>query len=179
MAQRDDVLAWIDLEMTGLDPDTCVIVQLAMILTDRELNTLAPPLELTIWAPEPDLERMSPFVRSMHEKSGLLPLVRKSEIDLADAQRQVLEILTTHAVYGTARLAGNSVWQDKRFLMKYMPAVDSYLHYRLVDVSSLKELAAWWYNARHEKPKDGKHTALFDIQQSIEELKFYRKTMFK
>lgn len=179
VTQRDDILVWIDLEMTGLDPKTCGIVQLAMILTDRMLTELAPPLELTIWQPEEVLARMSPFVRQMHEESGLLPQIRKSELDLEDAERQVLEILAPIAAYRTACLAGNSVWQDRRFLTEFMPAFDNYLHYRLIDVSTLKELAFWWYKARYEKPKAGKHTALFDIRQSIAELKYLRQQVMK
>lgn len=179
MTQRDDVLVWVDLEMTGLDPETCGIVELAMILTDRELNELVPALELTIWQPEEVLARMSPFVRDMHQHSGLLPRILASELDLADAERQVMEILTPIAQYKRACLAGNSVWQDRRFLTRYMPAFDDYLHYRLLDVSTLKQLGTWWYDARYEKPKDGAHTALFDIRQSIAELKFLREQVMK
>lgn len=179
MTQRDDVLVWVDLEMTGLDPKTCAIVQVALILTDRDLNELAKPVELTIWQPESVLETMSPFVREMHTKSGLLQQIRKSEVDLQDAERQVMEILTPIAAYRTGRLSGNSVWQDRRFLLEYMPAFDSYLHYRIVDVSTIKELASSWYNAYYEKPKGAKHTALFDTEQSIAELKFYRDKVMR
>ena len=179
MTARDDLMAWIDLEMTGLDPDTCVIVQAAMILTDRQLNEVAQPIELTIWQPPSALESMSPFVRSMHERSGLLQQIPRSEVDVQEAEQQLLEILSRHATYRTARLAGNSVWQDRRFLARYMPAFESYLHYRIVDVSSIKEIAGWWYGARYEKPKEGKHTALFDVRQSIEEMKFLRGAAMK
>src|SRR5437016_324338 len=99
--------------MTGLDPETCVIIQLAMILTDQELNELAPPIDLTIWQPESALALMSPFVRRMHEKTGLIDAVRRSDIDLYEAERQAVEILSRHSVFGTARLAGNSIWQDR------------------------------------------------------------------
>jgi oligoribonuclease len=173
------VLAWIDLEMTGLDPDTCAIVQLAMVLTDPELNDLAPPLELTLWQPEPVLAIMSPFVRSMHERSGLLAQVRASQVSTADAEREALELLSRHAPFRTARLCGNSVGQDRRFLAKHMPLLEGYLHYRQVDVSSLKELAISWYGQKYEKPEAGKHTALHDIRQSIAELQHYRKTIFR
>lgn len=179
MTQREDVLVWVDLEMTGLDPKTCAIVQLAMILTDRELIEIHKPLELTLWQPESVLETMIPFVREMHEKSGLLQQIRKSEVDLQDAERQVMEILTPIAAYRTGRLAGNSVWQDRRFLVEYMPVFDSYLHYRIVDVSTIKELAGSWYNTYYEKPQGAKHTALFDTQQSIAELKFYREKVMR
>jgi len=179
VTQRNDLLVWIDLEMTGLDPATCGIIELAMILTDIQLTPIGQPLELTIWQPESVLERMSPFVREMHTHNGLLERVRRSEVDLQDAERQVLEILVPHAEYRTAHLAGNSVWQDRRFLRQYMPSFDSYLHYRMIDVSAIKPLAEAWYGARYEKPKDGKHTALFDIQQSIKELEFYRANVMR
>jgi oligoribonuclease len=173
------VLAWLDLEMTGLDPETCAIVQLGLILTDQNLDELAPPLELTIWQPEPVLATMNPFVRSMHERSGLLEQVRASQVSVADAEREALELVTKHATYRTARLCGNSIGQDRRFLVKYMPVLEGYLHYRQVDVSSIKELAGWWYNTKFEKPDVGKHTALHDVQQSIAELKHYRKAVFR
>ncbi len=177
--QREDILAWVDLEMTGLDPETCVIVQMAMILTDHELNEVAAPLDLTIWQPESALSQMSPFVRAMHEKTGLTAAVRRSDIDLYEAERQVLEVLARHSVFGTARLAGNSVWQDRRFIARYMPGLDAYLHYRIVDVSTLKELSGWWYETKFPKPNEGKHTAMHDVRQSIAELKFYRERIFR
>jgi oligoribonuclease len=177
--QRDNVFAWVDLEMTGLDPETCVIIQMAMVLTDQELNEIAPPIDLTIWQPESKLELMSPFVRHMHSKTGLLDAVRRSDIDLYEAEKQALEILSRHSLFGTGRLAGNSVWQDRRFLSKFMPAFDSYLHYRLIDVSTLKELAGRWYEVKFPKPNEGKHTAMHDVRQSIAELKFYRERVFR
>lgn len=173
------VIAWMDLEMTGLDPETCVIVQLAMIVTDAELNEIAPPLELTIWQPESALASMTPFVRAMHEKSGLLAQIRASEISVDEAEREVMEVLTRHAAYRTARLAGNSIGQDRRFLVKHMPVLEGYLHYRQIDVSTLKELALWWYGEKVEKPELGKHTALHDVRQSIAELAHYRRTILR
>jgi oligoribonuclease len=173
------VLAWLDLEMTGLDPESCAIVQLGMILTGPDLEELAPPLELTIWQPDSVLAQMSPFVRAMHEKSGLFEQVRSSQVSLADAEREAMELLSQHAPYRAARLCGNSIGQDRRFLVKYMPTLDGYLHYRQVDVSSLKELAGWWYDSKFEKPDVGKHTALHDVQQSIAELKYYRQSIFR
>jgi len=177
--QRDDILCWLDLEMTGLDPTTCVIIQLAMVLTDRNLEDVAPPLDLTIWQPAADLERMTPFVRNMHEKTGLIDAVKKSDVDLMEAERQCVELLSRHAQFGTARLCGNSIWQDRRFMLAFMPGFDSYLHYRMVDVSTLKELGAWWYDTKFPKPDVGKHTALHDIRQSIAELKFYRERIMR
>lgn len=172
-------LIWIDMEMTGLNPETCHIVQMAMVLTDVDLNELAEPLDLTIWQPDSVLETMSPFVREMHRSSGLLDAIRTSSITVADAERRTMEILTTHVPYRQGRLCGNSIGQDRRFIAQFMPCLDGYLHYRQVDVSSLKELAAWWYKEKYIKPTEGKHTALFDIRQSIEELKYYRDTVMK
>src|SRR6476659_2775460 len=129
-----------DLEMTGLDPETCGIVQMAIILTDTHLNEVAPPLELTIWQPPAVLEAMSPFVRAMHQKSGLLPHIEKSEVSVEDAEHEAMRLIAPHAPYRTARLCGNSIGQDRRFLVKYMPRLEGYLHYRQIDVSTLKEL---------------------------------------
>jgi len=176
--QKETIYVWVDMEMTGLDPETCVIVQVAMVLTDTQLNEILRPIELTIWQPESVLMTMSPFVRAMHEKSGLLDLVRKSQVSLEDAERDLMEILTKHCVYRSGRLCGNSIYQDRRFLAKYLPAIESYLHYRQIDVSSVKELASAWYKAKYEKSDVGKHTALHDIRQSIAELKYYRQQVF-
>ncbi len=179
MASRDQVLVWVDLEMTGLEPTSCAIIEMAMVLTDYQLNRLAPPLNTVIWQPDAVLQTMSPFVTDMHTQSGLLTKVRASKTSLEDAEKQALALLTSHASYRTARLCGNSVWQDRRFLTAYMPAFEKYLHYRQIDVSTLKELGQWWYSSKYTKAEGAKHTALFDIEQSIEELAFYRKTIFK
>ena len=165
---ESNVLVWMDLEMTGLDPETCSIVQLAMVITDAELKEIAPPLELVIWQPESVLGTMTPFVRAMHEKSGLLEQIRASQISTAEAEREALTLLTRHASFRSARLCGNSIGQDRRFLVKHMPIFEGYLHYRQIDVSSIKELAGWC-----------KHTAMHDVRQSIAELLYYRKTVFR
>ncbi|MBN1961070.1 MAG: oligoribonuclease [Deltaproteobacteria bacterium] len=175
---KKSILAWLDLEMTGLCPENCVIVQLAMILTDTELKEIASPLEINIWQPESILAEMSPFVRNMHEKSGLLAAVRNSQVSVADAEKKALELLSKHAQFRTARLCGNSIWQDRRFLVNHMPLLEGYLHYRQIDVSSIKELAGFWLGTKYEKPEDGKHTALHDVRQSIAELNFYRQQVF-
>jgi oligoribonuclease len=179
VSTRDDLLVWIDLEMTGLEPESCAIVEMAMILTDRELEEVAPPFEVVIWQPEPLLETMSPFVRKMHETSGLIAKIRASSTSIADAEKQALEIVSRHATFGTARLCGNSVWQDRRFLNRHMPSLERYLHYRQIDVTSVKELGEWWYREVYAKPSDKEHTALFDIQQSIAELRHLRSTIMK
>jgi len=169
-----NVLVWMDLEMTGLDPDTCAIIEMAIIVTDSKLNELAAPLSLVIWQPPSVLDAMIPFVRNMHTKSGLLEKVRQASISVIEAERQAMELIMRHAQYRTAPLCGNSIGQDRRFLSKYMPQLEGYLHYRQIDVSSVKELAERWYNVKYKKPNEGKHTALHDIQQSIAPLKYYR-----
>jgi len=179
MTTRDDLLVWMDLEMTGLEPETCAILEVAMVLTDRELKKVAEPYEAVLWQPEAVLDNMSPFVRNMHEKSGLLTKVRASQVSLADAERSTLELVSRHASYRTARLCGNSVWQDRRFLARYLPTLEGYFHYRQIDVSTLKELATWWHGVTFEKPKEREHRALFDIDLSIAELQFLRTNVFK
>lgn len=179
MSTRKDVLVWLDLEMTGLDPDTCAIVQLGMILTDQQLKEIVAPFAATIWQPESVLEKMDPTVRAMHTTSGLLDKIRSSSISVADAEKQALEIIAGRAEYKTAVLCGNSIWQDRRFLAKHMPSFENYLHYRQLDVSSLKLLGDFWYQKKYKKPEQGKHTALFDVEQSILELKFLRQEMLK
>jgi oligoribonuclease len=175
----DAILFWLDCEMTGLDPDRNVLVQLAYIITDASLNEIAAPREYNIWQPASELEKMGPFVRNMHEKSGLLDKVRTSTMSVADVEHETLEVLSRHAPYRTARLCGNSVWQDRRFLARQMPQLEGYLHYRQIDVSTLKELAGWWYEAKFVKPDLGKHTALHDVRQSIAELEFYRRNILR
>jgi oligoribonuclease len=168
-------LVWIDLEMTGLDPLTDAILQAAVVITDPELNVLE-EYACDVWQPPAVLDRMTPFVREMHTKNGLIERVSKSKIDLHSAERHMLERIAGWSSY-PATLCGNSVGQDRRFLDNYMPGVASYLHYRIVDVSSLKVLLRLWYgeDAEYEKPDDLKHDALFDVHQSIAELAFYRK----
>jgi len=175
----DDRLVWMDLEMTGLDPKECVIVQMAVIVTDRNLKPLDAPLDLVIWQPDSVLQSMEPFVRSMHQRSGLLDQIQKSKTSLAQAEQQAMELIVRHCSYRTAALCGNSIGQDRRFLVEYMPQIEGYLHYRNIDVSTVKELASWWYGIRYTKPDSGKHTALHDIQQSIEELRFLADKVFK
>jgi oligoribonuclease len=179
VATNETLLVWLDLEMTGLDPESCAIVQMAYILTDTDLNEVAAPREITIWQPESVLASMSPFVRSMHERSGLLDQIRSSQVSEQEAEREAMELITRHAPYRTARLCGNSIGQDRRFLVKYMPVLEGYLHYRQIDVSTVKELAGWWYGSKYDKPDLGKHTALHDVQQSMEELRYYRRALFR
>lgn len=165
---------WLDLEMTGLDPDTCVIIEAAAIITDGDLNELG-SMSQVVWQPDSALETMGPFVRKMHTDNGLLEAVRASNKSLADVERDLMTLLTTHVGYRRGVLAGNSVWQDRRFLERFMPNVEGYLHYRQIDVSSFKVVASQWYGSAGEAPKaKSNHTALADIRASIEELRWYR-----
>ncbi|MES2504326.1 MAG: oligoribonuclease [Myxococcota bacterium] len=170
-------LVWIDLEMTGLDENTCAIVQAAMVITDLQLNEIA-SIDMTIWQPDSVLAGMVPFVKNMHTHNGLLKKVRASEVSLQDAERKLMEVLTQHVVYQRGFLAGNSIYMDRLFLRKYMPALEGYLHYRQVDVSSIKILCQEWLKTQAPK-KESTHTALDDIQQSIEELKYFRNNCFR
>lgn len=172
-------LAFVDMEMTGLDPQVDVILQAAVIITTPELE----PLEeyvCDVWQPAAALAGMSPFVRDMHEKSGLLERLAQSRIDTLGAERRLLERIAGWCPY-PATLCGNSVGQDKRFIERYMPGLGGYLHYRIVDVTSVKVLGRLWYgeSVDYRKPEEGAHDALFDIQQSIAELKHYRKSFFR
>lgn len=170
---------WIDLEMTGLDPERCGIIELGMILTGPDLVPIA-QMERVVWQPESTLERMEPFVRSMHTTNGLLDKVRTSPHSTGDVEREALALISTHCGFREGILAGNSIHQDRRFLARHMPLLEGFLHYRQVDVSSLKVLARAWYGPEAEFRKAHKnHTALDDIQTSIEELRHYRTHLLK
>ena len=168
-------LVWIDCEMTGLDPDVDVLVEVAVLITDSELNVLDEGLDLVIRPSEAALEQMDPFVRDMHTTSGLLSELSEG-LELDDAAARVLEYIAARVPAGKGLLAGNTVGQDKLFLARYMPDVVGHLHYRIVDVSTVKELARRWYpRAYFQAPeKTGGHRALGDIKDSITELRYYR-----
>jgi len=169
-------LVWIDLEMTGLDTEQHTVVEIAVLITDGALELVDEGIDLVIHAAPAELERMDDFVRNMHTKSGLLPQIEASTVSLQDASDQVIDYLRTRVPESTAPLCGNSIGVDRRFLDRYLPAVDKYVHYRSIDVSSLKELCRRWNPAVY-KGRPGKretHRALDDIRESIEELRFYR-----
>ena len=172
-------LAWLDLEMTGLNPQADVILQAALIVTDAGLNVLE-EFVCDIWQPDALLERMVPFVKEMHETTGLTARVRKSKVDLMVSERKLLERVAGWCAY-PAVLCGNTIGQDKRFVDQWMPGLSGYLSYRTIDVTSIKLLAKAWYGeeAVYEKPVKGEHDALVDIQNSIAELAHYRATVFK
>lgn len=179
MSDDRPVLCWIDLETTGVDPKSCGIVRLAMILTDTELNDVGEPLDITIRQPESVLERMSPSVRDRHTRSGLLDQVRASKVSVENAEQMAMDQLTKHAPVGTARLCGNCVHGDRKFIVDSMPRLHGFLHYRMVDVSTLEQLASWWYDFRYDRPQDVQHTGRSDIRQSIAELKHYREHILR
>ena len=179
MTEAREHLVWLDMEMTGLDPERCVPLEVAMVITNAELQELD-SMEAAIWQPPSALDPMEPFVRRMHTANGLLVKVEKSEQSLAMVQRTMLQLLSRWCKPGEGVLAGNSIHQDRRFLRRYFPAVDGYLHYRMVDVSTLKELARRWYGSDalfNKAPSD--HTALADARASIQELAHYRKAILK
>lgn len=174
MAQ-DSRLVWIDLEMTGLDPEKCVIVEIATIITEGDLTLVAEGPCLTIHQPEAALLAMEPIVTEMHTKSGLIERIRESVVTLEEAAHATRDFIAEHTQPKSAPLCGNSVWKDKQFLEKYMQEVCDLLHYRLVDVSTMKELVRRWYPPSFRAPRKREvHRALDDIRESIEELRWYR-----
>jgi len=174
--RREDAWVWIDCEMTGLDPERHVLLEIATIITDAHLRVIATGPTLTIRPTAAEMKRMDPWPRRTHKKSGLLDRVEAEGVPLARAERETLRFIRTHCYARTAPLCGNSVWQDRRFLARYMPAVERFLHYRIVDVSSIKVALKAWYPGRVKPPaKAGTHRALDDILESIEELRYYRR----
>ena len=175
------MLAWIDLEMTGLEPGRHVIVEIATLLTDDHLNVIAEGPDLVIHATEAELAEMGDFVTAMHTTSGLLPQITASTITVAEAQARTLAFLREHiSEPRSVPLCGNSIGTDRRFLQEYMPELEAFFHYRNVDVSTIKELAKRWHPqvlaARPEKATA--HRALDDIRESIAELVHYRDALF-
>ena len=173
---RSDLLCWIDLEMTGLDPQRNTIIEIATLLTDGNLELVAEGPELIIHTTDDHLSRMIPIVRGMHEKSGLTEQVKRSTINVADAERETLAFLKKHAKAKALPLCGNSIWCDRMFLKLQMPELDAFLHYRCIDVSSFKECATRWnVHAISGAPRKGdQHRAMGDIKESIAELRHYR-----
>jgi len=172
-------IVWMDLEMTGLDPIEDEIIEIATLITDGELNILATGPELILNQPAERFTKMDDWNQEHHKKSGLWDSVVNSKITLQEAEQQTLAFLKEHVGPNESPLAGNSVWQDRRFLVKYMPQIDEHLHYRLIDVSSIKELSTSWYPGIKFVAKNGSHRAMDDIKESVEELKFYRENFFK
>jgi oligoribonuclease len=173
---RTDTLVWMDLEMTGLDPEDNVIIEIATIITDDELNIIAEGPVIAVHQPDFELDKMDAWNVKTHNGSGLVERVKASAVSLEEAEKQTIEFIALHVKKGHSPLCGNSIHQDRRFLVKQMPLLEEFVHYRNIDVSTLKELAKRW------KPsilpgfkKSGSHQALDDILESIAEMKYYRE----
>ena len=171
-------LIWIDMEMTGLEPTADRILEIAMLVTDAQLSLLAEGPVLVLHQPDEVLEAMDSWNKNTHKKSGLIERVRAAKLSEADAERAAVDFLSQHVLANNSPMCGNSICQDRRFLARWMPRLEAHFHYRNLDVSTLKELVRRW------KPelakgfaKEGRHEAMADILESIEELKFYRKSV--
>jgi len=174
----EDNLIWIDLEMTGLDPDHDSIIEIATVVTDKDLNLLAEGPEFAIAHPESRLEAMDDWNRNQHRKSGLWQRVLESDVDIATAEALTTEFLNQWVAPGRSPMCGNSICQDRRFLYRLMPRLERFFHYRNLDVSTIKELARRWApEVSRGFSKDSAHTALSDVRDSIAELRYYRPFM--
>lgn len=180
MAQDLQHLIWIDLEMTGLNPDSDLIIEIATVVTDKDLNILANGPVLAVHQSDAALATMDDWNQKHHGQSGLIERVKASTINAAEAERLTLEFLKEWVPANTSPICGNSIGQDRRFLYRYMPTLEAYFHYRNIDVSTLKELAARWAPAVKDGfNKESRHQALEDIIESIEELRYYREHFIK
>jgi oligoribonuclease len=177
MAADPNNLIWIDMEMTGLQPDADRIIEIAMLVTDPQLNVVATGPVLVVHQPDEVLDAMDTWDKSTHAKTGLVERVRASTLSESDVERQALEFLAAHVPANVSPMCGNSICQDRRFLARWMPRLEAHFHYRNLDVSTLKELARRWKPELKAFSKESRHEALADILESIEELKFYRKTV--
>jgi len=180
MAQDQNNLVWLDMEMTGLDPDKDCIIEVAIVVTDSQLNALSQAPVLVIHQADAILDAMDDWNKATHARSGLIDKVKASTLTEARAEEQMLAFLPQHVPAGTSPMCGNSICQDRRFLARCMPRLEAYFHYRNLDVSTLKELAKRWKpDVAKGLVKQGKHEALADIYESIEELKYYREHFLK
>ncbi|POZ61852.1 oligoribonuclease [Chromobacterium alticapitis] len=180
MAQDTNNLIWLDMEMTGLNPDADRIIEVAMIVTDSQLNVLAESPVLVIHQPDAVLDAMDDWNKNTHGKSGLIEKVKNSAVNEAEAEQRLLEFMSQYVAERVSPMCGNTIHQDRRFMARWMPKLEAYFHYRNLDVSTLKELCKRW------KPevakgviKRGKHEALADILESIEEMRYYREHFLK
>lgn len=178
-SQHDSNLIWIDLEMTGLDTMNDEIIEIATIVTDKQLNILAEGPMIAVHQPQSRLDQMDDWNQKQHAKSGLIQRVLDSKYTLAEAESRTLAFLENYVSRGASPMCGNSICQDRRFLARQMPALEAYFHYRNLDVSTLKELVKRWYPAgEFAYEKESQHLALADIRDSIDELKHYREKLF-
>ena len=177
--KKRERLVWMDLEMTGLEPDTCTILEIATIVTEADLTIVAEGPNLAIHQPDEVLDAMDEWNTTHHGASGLIDRVKASTVSMEEAERLTMEFLAEHVNNGKSPLCGNSIGQDRRFLRAYMPTLEGTLHYRNVDVSSIKELVKRWYSDDMLPPrKKNSHLALDDIIESIEELRYYKESIF-
>ncbi|MCX7154306.1 MAG: oligoribonuclease [Betaproteobacteria bacterium] len=180
MAQDQNNLLWIDMEMTGLQPDSDRIIEIAIVVTDSALNTVAEAPVLVVHQADSVLDGMDAWNKGTHGKSGLIEKVKASRLAEAEAELQMVAFLNEYVPKQVSPMCGNSICQDRRFLARWMPALEGYFHYRNLDVSTLKELAKRWRPELSKGlTKHGKHEALADIYESIEELKYYREHFLK
>ncbi|HDZ89962.1 MAG: oligoribonuclease [Deltaproteobacteria bacterium] len=173
-----DRLVWIDLEMTGLDPERDVILEIATVITDQNLELIAEGPDIPVNHPEKALQVMDEWNRTHHGASGLIERVKSSPFDCQKAEEETLKFVKRYCGKGESPLCGNSVWQDRRFLIKQMPRLEEFFHYRIIDVSSVKELVRRWCPRLRPFEKRKAHLALSDIKESIEELRYYRDRVF-
>jgi oligoribonuclease len=172
-------LIWIDLEMTGLDPQTDFILEIATVITNSQLKPVAEGPNIAVHQPEELLLSMGEWAMNHHQKSGLLDLVNTSSYDCRMAEQATVEFVSLYCREGQSPLCGNSVWRDRQFLKRHMPTLEEFFHYRNIDVSSVKELVRRWYPSLPPYEKQKSHRALSDIKESIDELRFYRKRVFQ
>ena len=180
MAADSNNLIWVDMEMSGLDPAIERVLEVAIVITDTQLNTVAEGPVIVVHQPAAVLDAMDAWNKSTHAKSGLIERVKASRLTEAGADAQLVEFLKQHVPAGVSPLCGNSVHQDRRFMVKYLPAFEAYFHYRNLDVSTLKELMRRWKpELAAGMSKHGRHEALADVYESIDELKYYREHFLK
>ncbi|NLR75388.1 oligoribonuclease [Leeia aquatica] len=180
MSNNSSHLIWVDMEMTGLQPDSDRIIELAAVITDAQLNTIAESPVLVVHQSDAVLDGMDAWNKGTHGKSGLIDKVKASVLDEAEAEARMLTFLVAHIPQGVSPMCGNSICQDRRFMARWMPKLEQFFHYRNLDVSTLKELMKRWKpELAKGLTKHGKHEALADIYESIEELKYYREHFIK
>ena len=178
--QNQNHLIWLDMEMSGLDPEVCRVLEVAVVITDKDLNTVAEGPVLVIHQADAVLDAMDAWNKNTHGRSGLIDKVKASTLTEDQASAQLIEFLAHHIPKGVSPLCGNSVHQDRRFMVRYMPTFEAYFHYRNLDVSTLKELASRWApEVKKSFVKKTMHTALADVYESIDELKHYRDHFIK